>query len=212
MHLWLYKSLSNIKKISDSPTAKTEHKAAICIFEIKFEIVAIVASLVVKSTFAKAKAMCKANSIKFDQTTFDSVFEKAKTKAVEACVAGITSKGEKTGALAASGGTALLGAGTAIGAAALTTAITNTGTLFGVSYSISSGSVSTLLGSSAVASTVPVAGWIAAGVGILATLGLAIFGGGRHSESYLDVKSLVDGFINQFANEFSEWVENKKKY
>ncbi len=173
-----------------------------------------------KQLLAKAKAMCKANSIEFDQTTFDSVFEKAKTKAVEACVAGITSKGEKTGALAASGSTAVLGAGAAIGAAALTTTATTGFTATGLTgfwsflngTFFATGTSTTLLGSSAAASTVPVAGWIAAGVGVLATLGLAIFGGGRHSESYLDVKSLVDGFINQFANEFSEWVENKKKY
>lgn len=136
----------------------------------------------------KAKNMCTANGVKFDESVFNTIFNNAKETAKKAGVSGVASNGMKYGGLAA--GT---GAGAAIGAGAAGAAV-------------HSGLIATVAGGSA-------AGPIGWGAGIVAALGLgiaSIFGRGHHSSSTLNTRTLLDTFAEQFKTNYTNWVEKQK--
>lgn len=160
---------------------------------------------------AKARNMCKANGVEFDLSKFNAMFNNAKSLAVNAAVSGVNADGTRQGGVAAGTGGAVVGAGTALGAGALTVAgsvgsLTATG--LGTTVTVVSSSSATLFGSAAAASAVPVAGWAVAAVG--ATVATIALFSGHHSESYLDTRALIDGFTQQFSASFSQWVDAEK--
>ena len=133
----------------------------------------------------KAKAMCTANGVKFDESVFTTMFNNAKETAKKAGVSGVASNGMKYGGLAAGTGT-----GAAIGAGA----------------AVPSGLIAAVVGGSA-------AGPIGWGAGIVAALGLgiaAIIGKGQHSSSTLNTRTLLDTFLEQFKTNYTDWVEKQK--
>lgn len=159
---------------------------------------------------AKARNMCKANGVEFDLSKFNAMFNNAKSFAVNAAVSGISSDGTQYGGIAVSSayGVATGGAVAASTAATVTlaapTAVIGGTTVSGVATSASAFSVAGF-------SAVPVVGWIAGGVTAAAIItGLVSKLGGRSSESYLDTRTLIDGFTQQFSASFSEWVEGEK--
>lgn len=159
---------------------------------------------------AKARNMCKANGVEFDLSKFNAMFNNAKSLAVNAAVSGISSDGTQYGGIAVSSayGVATGGAVAASTAATVTlaapTAVIGGTTVSGVATSASAFSVAGF-------SAVPVVGWIAGGVTAAAIItGLVSKLGGRSSESYLDTRTLIDGFTQQFSAFFSEWVEGEK--
>lgn len=143
---------------------------------------------------SKAKAMCQANGVEFDLSSFSTMFNNAKSIAVNAAVTGITSKGKSVGGITGGAGSAAAGAAGAIVATdVIETCIGG----------------STLLEFSAAASAIPAAGWIVAGAGALTALGFALFSG-HSSSSSLDTKTLVDTFTQNFKENFTNWVEEEK--
>lgn len=108
----------------------------------------------------KAKAMCNANGVTFDESAFQSMFNNAKSIAVNTAVTGVTS----------------------------------------------SSGIPWLLCAGAVASG-PI-GWVAGGIAA------AAIGFGHHSQSWLNTRTLLDTFAENFKQNYSNWVEaeaNKAK-
>ena len=176
---------------------------------------------------AKAKAMCTANGVEFDESVFNTMFNNAKSIAVNAAVTGITSKGKAWGATA--GGTAGYGVGAAgaIGAATATStyaglSLSAIGTITGststigaisagsaVGLSAGAGATSSILGISVASSAVPVIGWAAAGLGVVSALALGFLGNGHHSQSTLNTRTLLDTFAEQFKQNYTNWVNEE---
>ena len=141
----------------------------------------------------KAKAMCNANGVTFDESAFQSIFNNAKSIAVNTAVTGVTSSGKSFGGIVASTGVgAVAGATTMVGGAI-------TGTY--------------IAGLSGLAVAAGPVGWIASGVAALGTA-LGLIGFGHHSKSSLNTKTLLDTFAENFKQNYSNWVEaeaNKAK-
>lgn len=153
----------------------------------------------------KAKAMCAKKGVTFDEASFNKFFSSAKKQAVSAAVFGIDSSGNAYGA--AAGGATMAGGATGVGlgvAAAYTKAsaivFNTTGTRLTVSAFASQ--LSKWL------PTIPTGGWIAAGALVVGSVLTAAFSG-HHSESYLNTKTLLDGFTNQFKNDYTNWVDTE---
>ena len=138
----------------------------------------------------KAKAMCTANGVEFDESAFTTIFNNAKATAKNAGVSGIASNGAKFGGAAKAG---------AIGGAA--------GIL--AAGGIGLGATSSLAAAAWVA-TGPI-GWVLGGATLLGT-GLAkLIGSGRHSSSTLNTRTLLDTFAEQFKTNYTTWVEEQTK-
>ena len=138
----------------------------------------------------KAKAMCNANGVTFDESAFQSMFNNAKSIAVNTAVTGVTSSGKSFGGVAAS-------AGIGVSAGASVAAVS---------------AASTVTAAVGLAAIGPV-GWVAAGATAVATT-LELIGFGHHSESSLNTKTLLDTFAENFKQNYSNWVEaeaNKAK-
>ena len=136
---------------------------------------------------SKFMAMCDANGVEFDNTAFNTMFNNAKGAALAKGVSGIDAKGQKY-----VGGIAGASVGVAAGAAA------------------ASGALTPLFTSASLAAAVPGAGWFIGGASLLAVALLSIFGSGRHSESSLDMRALVDTFTQDFKTNSESWVEGEK--
>lgn len=146
----------------------------------------------------KAKAMCTANGVKFDQTRFDIIFKNIKEEATNSCVEGTGKKGNAvrfgpaTWKGAAIGGGLLGTAGFAVGTILATP-------LFGAIL----GGIATVVGG-VVGTAV---GMLSSGVGAV----LSLFGVKKdRSVSTLNTRTLIDGFTQKFAQEYSAWVEEQK--
>lgn len=149
----------------------------------------------------KAKAMCTANGVDFDESVFNSMFNNAKSIAVNAAVTGISSSGKSFGGVAASSGGAA-GAGAAAMLGAGYAGAVSAGVTLGAT-SIS-GAFAEIV---AFASTGPV-GWVAAGV-VAAATAVGLIGFGHHSESTLNTRTLLDTFAEQFKQNYTNWVETE---
>ena len=135
----------------------------------------------------KAQASCRANGVTFDRSAFDNIFDNAKVEALGKGVSGVDSKGSISGKKST---VAIAGSGAvAAGAVGTCTAL-----------AISAGAMS----------AVPVAGWIGAGVCLVAAACFAIFGKGHHSSSTLDTRTLVDTFTETFKENYTKWVNDEK--
>ena len=152
---------------------------------------------------AKAKNMCKANGVEFDLSKFNAMFNNAKGLAVNASVYGVDSDGKSFGGVAASsvGGTAV-GAG-AMATAGYVSAVAAAGSAY------AQGTIATVTVAKVVSAATGPVGWVVGGV-VAAAAALGFIGFGHHSESYLDTRTLIDGFTQQFSASFSEWVEGEK--
>lgn len=142
----------------------------------------------------KAKAMCDANGVEFDNTVFNTMFNNAKLTAINTALSGSGGKSNSLWALAG-GGTGVAAGGTvAVGSA------------------IAAGGVSTssILGVSVAASAIPIVGWIAAGVGVTSAALMAIFGRSETSSCTLDTRKLLDTFSEQFKTNYTAWVDTEK--
>ena len=148
----------------------------------------------------KAKAMCDANGIEFDNNVFNTLFNNAKSVAINAGVSGVTSSGKKVGGII--GGSAGIAAGGTVAIGAATATVATAG--------ITAGATASVLGVSVAASAVPVIGWAAAGIGVLAAGLMSIFGNGHHSSSTLDTRTLLDTFTEQFKASLTAWVDSEK--
>ena len=138
----------------------------------------------------KAKAMCTANGVEFKEDVFNTMFNNAKSTAVNAAVTGMSSDGKSFGGVAASAGI-----GVAAGVATMGTGIT-AGAFIG--------------GIAAVGAATGPIGWAVAGVAAIATA-LGIIGFGHHSSSTLNTRTLLDTFADQFKQNYSAWVEEEAK-
>lgn len=136
---------------------------------------------------AKAKNMCKANGVEFDLGKFNTMFNNARSIAVNTAVSGTGSKHTSSDKTIAVGTTASAVAGAGTGVALGTT----------------------LLPIICTAVTGPV-GWAIGGAVALGGALASIFGGGHHSSSTLDTRALIDGFTQQFSESFSQWVDAEK--
>lgn len=157
----------------------------------------------------KAKAMCTANGVKFDESVFNTLFSNAKGTAVDAAVVGCDKKGRNwagTGASVAGG--AIAGVGALAVATTATTAVTyiSLGTV--VLGGISSEVMAPLL---VTAFTTGPVGWVVGGALLAGAIvaGILAFKGDK-SQSVLDTRSLIDGFSETFAQNFSQWVDEEK--
>jgi hypothetical protein len=139
----------------------------------------------------KAKAMCTANGVKFDESVFTSIFNNAKSLAVASAVTGegARNSGSLTGTektLASSiGGGVGAGAGTAAG-------LTN---FLGIGTTVGAG-----------IATGGIVAAAALGVGFVTGL----LTGGHHSSSTLDTQGLINTFTSEFKTNYSNWIENQK--
>ena len=127
----------------------------------------------------KARAMCSANGVEFDEKAFQSMFDNAKLIAVNAAVTGMDSDGKSFGGVA--------------------------GTV-GKSTGIVGGSA---LAAGAAVSAVPVAGWVAGGAIVVGSILSSVIGSGHHSESTLNTRTLLDTFAENFKQNYSNWVETE---
>ena len=141
----------------------------------------------------KAKAMCTANGVDFDESVFNSMFNNAKSIAVNAAVTGISSSGKSFGGVAASSGGAA-GAGAMVAAGSV---IAEVGVSSGVPWLASAG-----------AAAVGPVGWAAAAV-VAAVVAAKLIGSGHHSESTLNTRTLLDTFAEQFKQNYTNWVETE---
>ncbi len=134
----------------------------------------------------KAKAMCTQKGVTFDEASFNKMFSSAKKLAVGSTVCGIDSDGTKYGAAAA---LSVEGAGFGVASAASAVATAK-----------ATGAAGSFVG--------PVGIVVGATVGLIAGL---VIGKGHHSESYLNTKTLIDNFANQFKTDFTNWVDEEAK-
>ena len=156
----------------------------------------------------KAKAMCTANGIEFDESVFNSMFNNAKSIAVNIAVTGISSSGKSFGGVAGTvgkqagivgGSTLAAGAGIVMADAIAGSATLGAGVSLGAS-SIAAG---------AAVSTIPVAGWIAGGAIVVGSVLSTLIGSGHHSESTLNTRTLLDTFAEQFKQNYTNWVDTE---
>ena len=158
---------------------------------------------------AKAKAMCTANGIEFNSSVFTTMFNNAKSIAVNAAVSGVTSKGAKVGnCVGAAGTTGAATVGTLVGTKVITTGMTTVAKAAG-----GHAFVETFMGAQVgakLAAAIPGIGWAIAGASTLATAALLFFGSAKSSSSSLDTKSLVDTFTQNFKENYTNWVDEEK--
>ena len=156
----------------------------------------------------KAKAMCTANGVEFDESVFKTMFNNAKSIAVNAAVTGISSSGKSFGGVAGTvgkqagivgGSTLAAGAGIVMADAIVGSATVGAGVSLGAS-SIAAG---------AAVSTIPVAGWIAGGAIVVGSVLSTLIGSGHHSESTLNTRTLLDTFAEQFKQNYTNWVDSE---
>ena len=139
----------------------------------------------------KAQNMCIANGVEFDKSIFETIFNNAKIKAINSAVTGTAGKGASAGGVT----------GASVGAAAGIT-----GGVAALTASTVTGTTTTMLGVAVGASTVPVVGWVAAGVLAVSAALIAIFATGKASTSTLDTQTLVDTFTESFVEDYTKWV------
>ena len=156
----------------------------------------------------KARAMCSANGVEFDEKAFQSMFDNAKLIAVNAAVTGMDSDGKSFGGVAGTVGksTGIVGGSTlAAGAGVvMADAIAGSATV-GAGISLGASSIAT----GAAVSAVPVAGWVAAGAIVVGSILSSVIGSGHHSESTLNTRTLLDTFAENFKQNYSTWVETE---
>ena len=137
----------------------------------------------------KAKAMCDANGVTFDNKVFDTMFNNAKSIAINKGVTGVNAEGASVsfGGIAAGTGAGVAGG---VAHAAITVAAAKAGGLAG-SFGGPAG--------------------IAIGAGIGAIVGgiASLFGSGNHSSCTLDTKTLLDTLTNEFKTNYTAWVETE---
>ena len=135
----------------------------------------------------KAKAMCDSNGVTFDNKVFDTMFNNAKSIAINKGVTGVNAEGASVsfGGIAAGTGAGVAGG---VAHAAITVAAAKAGGLAG-SFGGPAG--------------------IAIGAGIGAIVGgiASLFGSGNHSSCTLDTKTLLDTLTNEFKTNYTAWVE-----
>ena len=135
----------------------------------------------------KAKAMCDANGVTFDNKVFDTMFNNAKSIAINKGVTGVNAEGASVsfGGIAAGTGAGVAGG---VAHAAITVAAAKAGGLAG-SFGGPAG--------------------IAIGAGIGAIVGgiASLFGSGNHSSCTLDTKTFLDTLTNEFKTNYTAWVE-----
>ena len=156
----------------------------------------------------KARAMCSANGVEFDEKAFQSMFDNAKLIAVNAAVTGMDSDGKSFGGVAGTVGksTGIVG-GSALAAGAgvvMADAIAGSATV-GAGISLGASSIA----AGAAVSAVPVAGWVAAGAIVVGSILSSVIGSGHHSESTLNTRTLLDTFAENFKQNYSTWVETE---
>ena len=156
----------------------------------------------------KARAMCSANGVEFDETVFKTMFNNAKSIAVNAAVTGMDSDGKSFGGVAGTVGksTGIVG-GSALAAGAgvvMADAIAGSATV-GAGISLGASSIA----AGAAVSAVPVAGWVAGGAIVVGSILSSVIGSGHHSESTLNTKTLLDTFAENFKQNYSNWVETE---
>ncbi len=156
----------------------------------------------------KARAMCSANGVEFDEKAFQSMFDNAKLIAVNAAVTGMDSDGKSFGGVAGTVGksTGIVG-GSALAAGAgvvMADAIAGSATV-GAGISLGASSIA----AGAAVSAVPVAGWVAGGAIVVGSILSSVIGSGHHSESTLNTKTLLDTFAENFKQNYSTWVETE---
>lgn len=135
-----------------------------------------------KQMRAKAEAMCEANGIEFDETVFNTMFNNAKSIAVNTGVTGSGGKSDNgwcyAGAAAGGVGAFASAAGTAYFVA-------------GVTWEI------------------PAVGWAVAGASAIAGTVLGLLGKGKSSSCTLNTKLLLDTFTENFKTNYTNWVETE---
>ena len=156
----------------------------------------------------KARAMCSANGVEFDEKAFQSMFDNAKLIAVNTAVMGMDSDGKSFGGVAGTVGksTGIVG-GSALAAGAgvvMADAIAGSATV-GAGISLGASSIA----AGAAVSAVPVAGWVAGGAIVVGSILSSVIGSGHHSESTLNTKTLLDTFAENFKQNYSTWVETE---
>lgn len=156
----------------------------------------------------KARAMCSANGVEFDEKAFQSMFDNAKLIAVNAAVTGMDSDGKSFGGVAGTAGksTGIVG-GSALAAGAgvvMADAIAGSATV-GAGISLGASSIA----AGAAVSAVPVAGWVAGGAIVVGSILSSVIGSGHHSESTLNTRTLLDTFAENFKQNYSNWVETE---
>lgn len=156
----------------------------------------------------KARAMCSANGVEFDDKAFQSMFDNAKLIAVNAAVTGMDSDGKSFGGVAGTVGksTGIVG-GSALAAGAgvvMADAIAGSATV-GAGISLGASSIA----AGAAVSAVPVAGWVAGGAIVVGSILSSVIGSGHHSESTLNTRTLLDTFAENFKQNYSNWVETE---
>ncbi|MBD9222940.1 EF-hand domain-containing protein [bacterium] len=156
----------------------------------------------------KARAMCSANGVEFDEKAFQSMFDNAKLIAVNAAVTGMDSDGKSFGGVAGTVGksTGIVGGSTLAAGAGVVMADAIAGSAT-VGAGISLGASSIAAG--AAVSAVPVAGWVATGAIVVGSILSSVIGSGHHSESTLNTKTLLDTFAENFKQNYSNWVETE---
>lgn len=156
----------------------------------------------------KARAMCSANGVEFDETVFKTMFNNAKSIAVNAAVTGMDSDGKSFGGVAGTVGksTGIVGGSTLAAGAGVVMADAIAGSAT-VGAGISLGASSIAAG--AAVSAVPVAGWVAGGAIVVGSILSSVIGSGHHSESTLNTKTLLDTFAENFKQNYSNWVETE---
>ena len=154
----------------------------------------------------KAKAMCNANGVTFDESAFQSMFNNAKSIAVNTAVTGVTSSGKSFGGVA--GGVGKAGA---VGAA--TGVAVGTAAAVGTTAAAASSGAGVLAAAAAGAAVLGPVGLIAGGITAVAAA-FGFIGFGHHSQSSLNTRILLDTFAENFKQNYSNWVEaeaNKAK-
>ena len=156
----------------------------------------------------KARAMCSANGVEFDEKAFQSMFDNAKLIAVNAAVTGMDSDGKSFGGVAGTVGksTGIVGGSTLAAGAGVVMADAIAGSAT-VGAGISLGTSSIAAG--AAVSAVPVAGWVATGAIVVGSILSSVIGSGHHSESTLNTRTLLDTFAENFKQNYSNWVETE---
>ena len=147
----------------------------------------------------KAKAMCAKKGVTFDQSSFDKLFSSAKLQAVSVGLGKGQSATSRTGNIIGAAGATTVAAAAATATAAYTAGAT---------------AMSMLMATAAASSTVPVVGWTVTAACAVTAACLAIFGGGHHSSSSLNVQNLVNEFAGVFTETYINWVDaeaNKTK-
>ena len=135
-----------------------------------------------KQMRTKAEAMCEANGVEFDEKVFNTMFNNAKSIAVNT---GVTGRGGKSDNGWCYAGAAAGGVGAAASAA---------GTAFFVA---------------GVTWTIPAVGWAVAGASAITGTVLGLLGKGHSSSCTLDTKTLLDTFAENFKQNYSTWVETE---